>query len=950
MRVGDGVLSTVRDFAARAACALAIGVLAGAAVGAESDRGGLQRKYEELREEFRIQRVPDKVRGRIETLLAEQRQVLGEKDLLVLQTEILLAKILRDVGELDPALAVVGRTLDALVQAGLEASFDGFEARIVKGTILYELGRLRLAAIEYERVLSLPAVSEVSTGRFIAYLELVLTYKKLGRLGEAAAVGERAVQEMSTRLDGSVRGALLDNLAGTYLALGRIPEAVDMQQRAQTTFVQRYGETHEVTLGAAGNLAEMLVAAGRQEEALRVLSDAALRLKSMTGVAPRNYLLVRTNYANRLLAAGQLDEAEREYAELLALWERQFGRNDSGFLDTRYGLARVQRARGRLDAARREMESVCAEFERTDEAGVGLARQCRLELAGLLWELGDRQRARDSLSVVLKALEERLESGRLTDQSQQALLSRWLPSFRQWVEWSIDLGDAASAFAVSERMRARQLLRAVVFSSADSSGALSQDEIQRLASLKEGIEELNVALQSEDDGASRARLVAQREDEYRKLIDLRANLRVTNPRYAALTEVRTVGALQAAALLAAGDVAVSYVLGHSRMFAFVLTSDRSLKAIDLGPLDGLEEEVRAAVALLQRDATSSVWQMADGSLRVSPKSPEPRAKRVEDWTVAARRLGHRLVEPLAPYMRGRKKVLVVPDGFLARLPIEPLTFRGRSLVESHVVTYVQSFSVLAALRQRQRSQASSSLLSVGAPDFGDGAALAKSVDSKVQLATLMRGTAGDPNAVRRAYDLVGAKWEPLPGAQREIQRAQALFSGRSQVRALIGEQASEQQLQAMNKTGDLAKYRIVHVATHVWLEPNAPALSAIVLSQTARTPVADGYLTAAELSAYKFDTDVVVMSACDSGRGTEMAGEGVLGLPYALFVAGNRAAMLTLWRVIDDSTSRFTVGFLEGIAGGRTPTDSLAAAKRRFIRDPRWSHPQHWAPFVLYGE
>lgn len=154
----------------------------------------------------------------------------------------------------------------------------------------------------------------------------------------------------------------------------------------------------------------------------------------------------------------------------------------------------------------------------------------------------------------------------------------------------------------------------------------------------------------------------------------------------------------------------------------------------------------------------------------------------------------------------------------------------------------------------------------------------------------------------------------------------------------------------MNKTGDLAKYRIVHVATHVWLEPNAPALSAIVLSQTARTPVADGYLTAAELSAYKFDTDVVVMSACDSGRGTEMAGEGVLGLPYALFVAGNRAAMLTLWRVIDDSTSRFTVGFLEGIAGGRTPTDSLAAAKRRFIRDPRWSHPQHWAPFVLYGE
>ena len=112
---------------------------------------------------------------------------------------------------------------------------------------------------------------------------------------------------------------------------------------------------------------------------------------------------------------------------------------------------------------------------------------------------------------------------------------------------------------------------------------------------------------------------------------------------------------------------------------------------------------------------------------------------------------------------------------------------------------------------------------------------------------------------------------------------------------------------------------------------------------------ADGYVTAAEWSGYHLDTDLVVLSACDTASGQLLSGEGVMGLPYALFVAGNRDALLTLFRVNDEFTARFMSRFFRYLRAGVDNASALALTKRAFRRDARYRDPRYWSPFVLYG-
>ena len=126
-------------------------------------------------------------------------------------------------------------------------------------------------------------------------------------------------------------------------------------------------------------------------------------------------------------------------------------------------------------------------------------------------------------------------------------------------------------------------------------------------------------------------------------------------------------------------------------------------------------------------------------------------------------------------------------------------------------------------------------------------------------------------------------------------------------------------------------------------------LSALVLSQRNNPPDVDGYVTAAEWPLYDIRSDLTVLSACDTGVGKTQAGESVMGLPYALFVAGNKNTLLSLWPVDDDATAEFMSRFFAKLKAGQTQPDALSATKREFVAHPQWSQPKFWAAFVLYG-
>ncbi|MEN8216858.1 MAG: CHAT domain-containing protein [Pseudomonadota bacterium] len=129
-----------------------------------------------------------------------------------------------------------------------------------------------------------------------------------------------------------------------------------------------------------------------------------------------------------------------------------------------------------------------------------------------------------------------------------------------------------------------------------------------------------------------------------------------------------------------------------------------------------------------------------------------------------------------------------------------------------------------------------------------------------------------------------------------------------------------------------------------------PALSSIVLGQVDNPPGIDGYVTASEWPAYDLKSDLMVLSACQTGLGKVMSGEGVMGLPYAFYVAGNRNTLLTLWSISDKVTAKFITTFFAKLKTGVGQIEALTATKREFLKKGgRYSHPVYWAVFVLYG-
>ncbi|HEC86182.1 MAG TPA: CHAT domain-containing protein [Thioploca sp.] len=297
---------------------------------------------------------------------------------------------------------------------------------------------------------------------------------------------------------------------------------------------------------------------------------------------------------------------------------------------------------------------------------------------------------------------------------------------------------------------------------------------------------------------------------------------------------------------------------------------------------------------------------------------------------------------------------------------ETLRLEGEEqpVIAQYKISYVQSLSVLALLQERDQVYRylpeRGTLLAMGAPIYEDVNTTAycpsrvrrnpNPVDFKIAHALVHRSH--DPQRYTRAFEqLDKITWCNLPGAERELKQLENLFFLKQhRLRIYKQADATEANLQRLNKLGILAKYRYLVFATHGYLSPQVPALSAIVLGQVNNPPGIDGYVTAGEWPGYDLKSDLMVLSACETGLGETVSGEGVMGLPYAFYVAGNKNTLLTLWSINDDKTAEFITRFFAKLKAGQGQIDALTATKREFINKGKpYSNPKYWAAFVLYG-
>ena len=144
----------------------------------------------------------------------------------------------------------------------------------------------------------------------------------------------------------------------------------------------------------------------------------------------------------------------------------------------------------------------------------------------------------------------------------------------------------------------------------------------------------------------------------------------------------------------------------------------------------------------------------------------------------------------------------------------------------------------------------------------------------------------------------------------------------------------------------------MHFATHGYVDAERPALSAIVLSLIDRDgEPRDGFLRAHELYNLDLPAELVVLSACETGLGRQVRGEGIVGLTRGFMYAGAARVVVSLWSVSDRATAALmSTLYREMLEGGKTPAAALRAAQLAMMKRPGWENPYYWAAFIIAGE
>ncbi|HLQ51600.1 MAG TPA: CHAT domain-containing protein, partial [Terriglobales bacterium] len=312
---------------------------------------------------------------------------------------------------------------------------------------------------------------------------------------------------------------------------------------------------------------------------------------------------------------------------------------------------------------------------------------------------------------------------------------------------------------------------------------------------------------------------------------------------------------------------------------------------------------------------------------------------IEDATLAGRTLFATLFPAEArPVLHSAARLIVSPDGPLWEVPFAALVTNAEGapayLGAEKAITYAQSLTLFAQSRHDapQLVQGHKTLaLVVGNPFF---------VADPVTESKLRR---------TRSYMCFGERQPllPLPGTGIEAVKVAALYGSTP----LLGKQATEAALRERIETAD-----VIHLATHGCTDPRRAMSSGLLLAASEKHDENggtdnDSVLQAWEIySQLKLKAELVVLSACDTGRGQAIAGEGLIGLTRALQYAGARSVVSSLWTADDQSTLTLMVAFHRNLRNGDTKDEALRRAMESVRKDPRSSHPYYWAAFYLTGD
>jgi CHAT domain-containing protein/Tfp pilus assembly protein PilF len=792
------------------------------------------------------------------------------------------------------------------------------------GQLYHTLGELSLAAEYYQK--SLKPAEESGDHYLIAQAtnNLSVIYKARGNYSKALELLLRSLKASQNKLNSgkdwvTLSNALI-NIGSIFSNQGNYEQALAYYQRADEAVEKGMilGDDHAKKgkadlLYAMGNVylekGDHALALSYYQKSLQLMENFGI---SIGGAKEGSISVIKAAIGDLMAAKNNTLEAINNYQDALKLAEKTGYKSEIAYSLMKLGRLYLLRGDYREALAFTERAiKIAEEDDIPDKTG-----QALVIAAEIHQKLGRPEDARNLLTRAIDITERLRAQYAGGELDRQRSFEVDVTPYHAMIDFQVEQDLLTEAFSNTQRAKARALLELLQNGRVNLTKSASQAEQAQEQQLSHNIVLLNRQITSEKlKSQSDEKRLAELEERLKKArLEFEAfqtSLYAAHPELKVQRgEIRPVSFDDAASLLPDSMTALlDFVVTDENVHLFVLSKDASS-----------QPALNTYTVKIERKSLAEKVKQFRGRM----------ANRDYDFQALSKELYALLIKPAEKQLRNKNSLVISPDNVLWDLPFQTLLSpKLRYLIEDAAISYTPSLSVLREMRlasKKKQVQPRPSLLALGNPALGNRSReLAKFV-------------------------MMDAELQPLPEAEVQVQTLGRLY-GRSLSQVFTGSAAREELVKKQSSS-----YRILHLATHGILNDFSPMYSHVMLSQAPGENDEDGLLEAWEMMNLDLNADLVVLAACETARGRVGTGEGMIGMSWALFVAGSPRTVASQWKVEASSTTALMVEFHKRFKtryGDKQPVSTAEAMRQaalKIMRNPEYAHPFYWGGFVVIGD
>jgi CHAT domain-containing protein/Tfp pilus assembly protein PilF len=900
-----------------------------------------------------------------------RRELLGDRNVEVGAALNNLAMLLQAKGDFAGAEPLLREAIDILKGAFGDDDLDVAVLTNNLGMLLYYRGDYDGAEPLYREALATrrallgsehPDVGETLNNLAVLFYARCDYAAAEPVLREATAIWRKALGEDHPRVALS-----LSNLGALLNAQGETVEAVELHREALAIYRRTLGDQHPDLAVALNNLAQDFENLGDYGAAEPLFREALEIERSVYGDEHPATALGMNSLAHLLQTKGDYGTAEPLYREALAVRRKLLGESHLDVATSLSNLASLLEAEERYDEAEPLYEEAL-EIRRSLLGDQNAAVAYSMSSLGQLLLLEGDPASAEPILVQAAEIHDAacLLAGEGLKRATIALRLR--PPATALASARLAQGKTDEAWPAAEKALARALADLLMTA---EERALTPAEVAREDSLKNSLSTLESEL-----AAYQTAVATDPTGETAALVESTRQ---------ALLETEAAWSAFRREITSKYPVSEGQAFGLSRVQAALPADAAIVGWIDVAAAGGSFDSWVYAV----RSEGPVKWARC-GSASPGRSSPFRESKNFREQLATprsspvgvgrdARGLWTHRIAPIEEAVADVRELVIIPSGAMLGMPVETFVDgEGTLLGDRFAVSYAPSATVYTWLEERAasgRAGFGTDMLLLGDPPFTSAHLDAMRNEDAAGRASPREGEVRSGAYLDESPAALAAL-PRLPGSRAEV----ALLSDLApESTVLLGADASEQALVGLAGSGALARFGTIHMATHALVDDEQPERSALVLSQVglpdpleaaiAGERIYDGLLTAKEIvREWRMNADLVTLSACETGLGKEIVGEGYIGFAHAFLQAGTRSLLVSLWKVEDRATSLLMRRFYENRAGAyqddrgggagepMTKAAALQEAKRwlRAYTDQEgrrpYDHPYYWSAFILIGE